>query len=166
VSAAAVAVCVAAVAFQGGSTGTGSVLLEEDCVIDGPADDVAGLVGGSVAVVSEPGTVTRLGVTRIQRAADQGVRVVWDRSGPVATQEDGVVVRTVFTRADGSGARVVEHVMGADGTMTGPGTPLTDGPTGVLLPLETVDGLGDGWTWTLSTVVDGRESPRCVARTV
>ena len=144
-----------------------ATVVEESCFFEGDAgDDVAGLVGGSVAFQREPATETRLGVERTVLGAQQGIRVTWDRSGMISTEEEGVVVRMVLARADGTGARVVEQVMRADGTMSGPGVPLTDGPTGVLLPLSTVDGLGDGWTWALSTVVDGRESPRCVAQTV
>ncbi len=158
----AVAACAVGVAFQLGSTGRGAVVLEESCALAaGAPDDVTGLVGGSLAVRTEVASETRLGVTRPLPGGEDGIRVTWDRSGPVSVEEDDVVVRLTLRRADGTGTRVVDHALSADGTVSGPGLPLADGSTGVLLPPETVEGLGDGWTWTLSTVVDGVPSPTC-----
>lgn len=160
-TAAAVAVCVPAVLFGLTSSGQGATVREEGCVVTGadPTPPPGTLAGGSVTTLDAPGVERRLGVERVRLSPDDGIRVGWD---PTSVPAGDVVLRVTFTRADGTGARVVDHVLTDGVVQPGAGEPAEDGSIGVVLPAGTVDGLGDGWTWTLSTVVDGRRLADCV----
>lgn len=117
------------------------------------------LAGGSVVV--DPGWTVerRLGIERRRATDEAGIRVMWGWNGTLP--QDDVVLTVTFSRADGTQPLVVEHRMRDGVVVPGVGEPLPDGSAGVLLPPETVAGLGEDWTWSLTTTVAGVTSPVC-----
>lgn len=61
--------------------------------------------------------------------------------------------------------RHVDHEVVDGMVLAGPGVPDPDGEWSVRLPLDTVEGLGEDWTWSLTTIVAGQTSPVCAPTT-
>jgi Mce-associated membrane protein len=156
----ATAACALALAFQVSMSSTGDGATFRSCSV--PATSV---MLSAADVEAHPGTATvrRLWVERQQLLGEPGVVVVWAlTSVPTGTGPAGdPILRVTFTRADGTGARTVDHTL-VDGQVEGArGRPLDDGRTGVRLPLDVVADLGDGWGADVSVVVDGQFSGTC-----
>ncbi|WP_024286127.1 RDD family protein [Cellulomonas sp. KRMCY2] len=154
--------CLIGVLFAAGSS-----IAVDDVSITASCATSAQATGGDFTLQAgglevNPGTATesRLGVERQYRIGEPGVRVTWDWSGTLPTQDVGL--HASFVRRDGTGAVLIDHVMRDGQVQPGRGTPLTGGPTGVLLPLDTLAGLGDDWTWSLTTTVGGTTSSVCM----
>ncbi|GGC17492.1 RDD family protein [Cellulomonas carbonis] len=157
VAGASTAACVVGIGFAYGPTtwrGVGST--SAYCAA---TQAVPGAPGeGSLEVRYSPERMERLGVERrVLDGRPEGVEVVWQIDEILPSQatlrlrlEDRITgVRRTIDHA------VVDHVV-----QPGRGTPLEDGRLGVVLPLSVLDGMSD-WTWELTTVLDGVETPAC-----
>ena len=154
--------CLIGVGLGLGSTATSGVgTRTESCSTAVPLvdDGSFALVDGSVLV--DPGTMTesRLGVERQRLTSTPGITVRWGWNGTVPP--DPVRLRVSFARADGSGVRTVDHQVIDGAVVAGVGEPVENGEWAVRLPLDVVDGLGESWTWSLTTTVAGQTSPEC-----
>ncbi len=111
----------------------------------GPAQ----LTGATLHTTTSTGRVTRLGVTRQLGEPPQDVSATWSWKGHL-TGDEAVVLRLVVT--------------GADGTSTTHDFPFSDtsASTATMAVSPTaLRGVGDGWSWTASIVVNDMSSTLC-----
>ncbi|WP_188079161.1 RDD family protein [Actinotalea subterranea] len=121
------------------------------------------LTEGTLTYVDGTATMSRLGIERTVLAPgdDPGLRAVWTWEGELSSDDD-VTLRLMLGPVDGP-ARQIDHRVEGGVVQPGVGTPLASLETGVTLPLSEVEPLGQRWTWTMTMVVDGVESPPCRA---
>jgi len=122
------------------------------CTMTGVDGAPVHLTGGTLTADTGGATTTRLGVTRPASGQPADPVATWEWASPVGATND-VTLRASFARADGTGARDVEFTGFAAG----------DQGATISLSADAMSGLGDAWTWTQTLVVDGVESPGCVA---
>jgi hypothetical protein len=89
------------------------------------------------------------------RGSDDKITASWRWRKDLPAKGD-VRLRASFARTDGTGAHTYDYPVpvGAVHEAT------------ITLPVDTLDALGDSWTWTEMIVVDGGESPACTASPV
>jgi Mce-associated membrane protein len=134
------------------SSEQGSRPFELICQMPTSDEGPLGLTGGTLSSSSGSGTTTRLGVTRRVNGPGGQIKVTWEWTAPLPPTP-GVVLRASFARADGTSARHYDF-------------PVTDGAAqsaSFSLPADSLTGLGDSWTWSQTVVVDGVQSPACLA---
>jgi Mce-associated membrane protein len=122
------------------------------CTMTAVDDGSVRLTGGTLTADTGGATTTRLGVTRPASGQPTAPVMTWEWTSPVGETNE-VTLRASFARADGTDARDVEFTGFAAG----------EHAATVSLSAATVSGLGDAWSWTQTLLVDGVESPACVA---
>lgn len=154
------AACAVGVAYAiGPVSATGGGGSFASCTVDVPVPD--SLAHGTVAVRPEVQRMTRFGVERqLVTGGDPGIEVSWQIDG---TYPSEATLRLRLVSTDTGVTRTVDHQVVAGRVLAGRGEPVDNGDLGVLLPLSVADGLGDDWTWQLTTVQDGVESAPCTA---
>ncbi|MDT0166431.1 RDD family protein [Actinotalea sp. AC32] len=113
---------------------------------------------GTIEVRYSPEQIERFGVVRrMVGSGPAGVEVVWQIDEILPSQ---ATLRLRLEDRETGVTRTVDHAVVDNVVQPGRGTPLEDGRLGVVLPLTVLDGMND-WTWELTTVLDGVETPAC-----
>jgi len=160
VTASAVLVSTAGVLFTLGPTSStgGSVTTSIPCTTwtDTSRPDPFGFSEASFSS-TQPGRVTRWGVTHPVPPADEGAEITvwWDEALP--TDAD-VRLEAVLSSPGGQERLEYSTSLGTDGAFVG--TPRTG--SGVIeIPANDLRGVGRGWTWAVQARVDGVATPSC-----
>jgi Mce-associated membrane protein len=135
----------------GTSSGSSFGGLPIDCEMIGADDGPLHLQGGSVTLASNTATVTRLWITKTAETG-RAATATWTWSGTLPDSSTATL-RVEFTRGDGSTARINDFPM-PDATAQS---------ATINLPAGTISGLGSSWSARQTVVVDGVESPACIA---
>lgn len=145
--------CTGGVLFSVGGTTTDASFgsLPVDCVMSAVDHGPLHLEGGSVTLASHISTVTHLWVSR---TAESGLppTATWSWSGTVRASS-AAALRIELLRGDGT--------VGWSDEFPVPGGSVQN--TTIALPRGTLVGLGSSWSARQTVVVDGVESPACVA---
>lgn len=134
----------------GYSSNVDGAATEARCTMTTPDTGSLGLAGATLRQTTTIVTTTRLGITRQTEPPTRSLSVTWTLRGTLPP--DGSASLNV-TVTDASGvSRSESFPLAAD--------PAGFGPTTTLAP-DTLDLVGQDWTWTAWVEADGVDSPTC-----